>query len=348
MLNWTSVFDFDLQLAAPECVADVDDVQTWMATMALPWLGLAALATGHLILRRLKEGQRLLANVLLLCQLAYMALVLNTLQALDCVTLQTGEQVLEVSPDIVCWSSDRHRPLIVLGGFALLVYVAGIPAMFLAALEYFRRASRRGDLRRTRWWGRATAPLARRFKASHPRWILVIMTRKALLAAGVVLQTTRPGMQLTLTMSVLAASLFLQAKQRPYGPLLDDPRRGRLGRIADANLMEEASLVASLVVVAGGLAFNAAHTAALEGAPLGPRWLTLLDVVVIGSIGTCTVFVLLLTVLASRHVGMTRFQRRIAAKADVMSKRGVSSQSNPLFMKEHERKRTPVLRVESR
>lgn len=347
VLNWASLFDFDLQLAAPECVVDVDYAQTWIATMAVPWGGLVALAIGHAIVHGMKEGQRLLANILLLCQLAYMALVLKTLQALDCVTLQTGEQVLEVSPDIVCWTSDRHRPLIILGGAAVVLYVVGIPAAFLAALESFRRARRRESLRHTRWWSRATAPLARRFRATHPRWILVIMARKALLATGVVLQTTRPGMQLTLTMSVLAASLFVQAKQRPYGPLLDFRRRG-LGRVANANLMEEASLVASLVVVAGGLAFNAAHAAELQGVPLGPRWLVLLDVVVIGSIGACTAIVLSITVYASRQVGMSHHRRRIASKADVMSRGDVHLRSNPMFVKEYERGKTTMLHLESR
>lgn len=58
VLNGASLFNVDLRLTVPECVVEVEYVQTWSVVMAMPWVGLIALTAVHVALHGLRDGRR--------------------------------------------------------------------------------------------------------------------------------------------------------------------------------------------------------------------------------------------------------------------------------------------------
>jgi len=270
-LAWTNAFDFNVELLAPECVVAVDSAATWTAVMAMPVLGVVAMGAVHLVQRASTANDakgRFLSRLLLLCQLVYMVLVQKALEAIDCVTLPSGKQVLEASPEMECWAG-AHVALALGGVLALLVYVLGIPLLFAAAL--YAATTRGGG------WVDAVAPIAARFTPQYRWWMLVIMARKFMLAAAMTLNTTRPGFQLAFAALILAAGMALQARTRPYRHLLFGAGSGPGTRTAeislawwerwstDANLLEAVALAASFAVVFGAMLFLSGEAAVAEG-----------------------------------------------------------------------------------
>ncbi|MDP2324038.1 MAG: hypothetical protein Q8N51_08415, partial [Gammaproteobacteria bacterium] len=368
-LRWSALLDFDLELMAPECVINVDFTTTWLAVNVMPLAGIVVLAVFHF--GRGRRGNRtgwldlsearirtFLSSVMLLCQLVYMVLVVKALAALDCVSIPGGRQVLESSSSIVCWESKEHMPLMIGGAVAVLVYAIGIPLAFMWAMQRARDPHRSQSSRA--FWVAVTAPLSARFRPSHTSWILVIMVRKALIAAGVILQSTRPIMQLTLSIFVLAVALALQMRHRPYDTmskvLVEECGHARLkgivararrrvrsqgqtrapstgdqisptqgtaqaaapsawkqdtfvgvaARMADANVMEESSLLASIMVVAAGQMFLAADVSAQQNLGL-PDWsLALLDAGVVCVTAGSGLYITIITIVAAWIVNHQR------------------------------------------
>lgn len=351
VLSWSGVLDFELELLAPECVADVSYTAKWYAVVLVP-LGLLLLLAGVYLARgvalgvsrRLRPGRRrssssrraLVSNVLLLCQLLYMVLVVKALTALDCQELPDGSSVLEASADIACWSSSTHLLLAAGGVAALALYGAGIPLLFVGALRRTRREKdRRG------FWHAATAPLAARFRDAYPWWILVIMLRKSLVAAVAMLHTSRPTLQQCLNMMVLGVALAVQFRFRPYRLMargwrqslqvrksLGDPgqqtglppgvqtplRERALEALTDGNVMEESALTAAFMVTSAGMMFLALEEARREQAPMPAAVSGLLD--------TCIVLLMSLSalwVVAATLASMVYVNSKAAASAGLLS-----------------------------
>ncbi|MDP2324443.1 MAG: hypothetical protein Q8N51_10480, partial [Gammaproteobacteria bacterium] len=195
-LQWTAMFDFDLQLMAPECVVKVGYSVTWFIVNLAPIAALVVLAIWHASKHvQGVRGQRVqfLSRFFIICQLGYMVLVLKALAAIDCMRLPDGRYVLEANPQMECWTSEEHMPLMVGGGVAIAVYVIGILVVFNAAILAAQKEAGSGArLGRTAFWQQSTTVLSARFVPEHPRWVLIIMTRKMLIAAGVVMQSGRP------------------------------------------------------------------------------------------------------------------------------------------------------------
>lgn len=221
-LRWSALVDFDLQFAAPECVVKVSYLQTWGSVIATPLLGMLAIVLGRAVMlvaarrsveRRRHHLSRMLSDVLLLLQLMYMVLVTKVMEAFDCREVATGVWVLEAEASIQCWQPGDHSVLLTVGSFAFVGYVLCIPLLFVLVLSRARRGS--SDVLD---WQSAVVPLSERFKGSHSRWILVVMARKALIATVVIMQSSRPGLQLACTGCVLAVGLYMQGLARPYHP----------------------------------------------------------------------------------------------------------------------------------
>lgn len=309
-LSWTNAFDFSVNLLVPNCVVDVEYATTWAAIMATPVVALLLLLVVQRPWRRQGALDSFISHLLLLGQLMYMILVQKAVEAVDCVTLPNGKQVLEASPDMECWSG-KHALLAAGGVLAILVYVVGIPAGFCAALRRLRRATLGKDHER---WLRITDPL----RDETRDWVLVVMLRKLLLSAGVALNSSRPAFQLLISSAVLALALALQSRYRPYRSLLGDAAvRARLPPSArvllNANTMENSAMAASFVVVTGGLMTLNGKRAVEEGKMEG--WvLYALDAGVALAIVATTCYMIVLTVGAT-----VLLRRQAAGKAAVAS-----------------------------
>lgn len=346
-LSWTNAFDFNVELLAPECVANIEYGATWGITMMLPLVLLLVLLCVHVV--KVWRGDRqteaakhpilsFLPQVLLLCQMLYIVLCEKSFEVLDCITLPDGAMVLEANPRMTCWEGE-HVALAAGGAAGVLVYVFGIPAFFWRCMVL----ARRNTCTDKAVWQRAVAPITARFRSNHQQWMLLIMARKFALAATGILNSTRPGFQLAFASAILCGSLSLQASVRPYRNLSRDYRTNTANekpwhvawrKIAlSANLLEEVALLSSFAVVFGGLLFLTGYPATLDGT-LQPSTIEVVDVIVatVVVVSTLWVFISLgLFTWRGNHIRqVTPLDPKHKYSAENEQK-NVRIQDNPLF-----------------
>lgn len=166
LLRWSSAFELDVELLAPECFVKADFFNVWTSMMAMPLVAGAGLVIVHVILslrgelaerirvgngcrrrqawREIVEDQtrRLLSEILLLLQVVYVQLSVRALSALDCTPLADGTAVLDASPNVRCWEGP-HKALIPRAIVAIAVYVLGVPLLFALVLRWVRKTARK-------------------------------------------------------------------------------------------------------------------------------------------------------------------------------------------------------------
>jgi hypothetical protein len=263
MLQLMSIFNINIEITAPECSFDITYELKWTITMLLPVLALTIFGLIHVFayLRKRcilgqKENLHSHAPVMVSVSLTtmyylYLFLTRSTLDIFNCGPTDPpdGHTYLEVVFER-CWQAGGVQ--MTLFPFALItlgVYVVGYPAFVVAMLWRNKHLVKEDQLLRASGLGdtRLTNPRAYAFRKMFGKmynnfmpgkwyWILVVITRKALLAFTSLMFRRTPSYQLSVSLVVLFASFVLQVRHVPYMP----PKR-----YGEALLIHRAKVAAS-------------------------------------------------------------------------------------------------------
>lgn len=157
-METASVSDLDPEFIAPECIATaIDYVFQWMVLFLLPIAvagGLAVVHLGSVLAARLRkrhsgrevrfQARKRAGALFLVLQVLYLTLITKAVQAIDCSSLPDSTQVLDVTPNVVCWTGS-HWLLVGFGVLSILLYGAGIPTLFFFVLRHTRRKAKAID-----------------------------------------------------------------------------------------------------------------------------------------------------------------------------------------------------------
>lgn len=191
------------------------------------------------------------SSVLSVMYIAYIEITRNVLRIFECTgadnlgpddpeyALATSKYWV-IDPDMEC-RMGPHLVLYFAAGIPFLIVVTlGMPAMLFAFLSYQGDNIGKGKCTTTYVF------LYRSYRPGCQSWEVLIMARKALIAAiAVFAYTNGPGLQATMALGVLAGALSLHLWMKPFvttGPKL--------------NRLESLSLLSSFLTVFAGLVSN--------------------------------------------------------------------------------------------
>eukprot|EP00808_Paulinella_micropora_P017394 g3618.t1 len=243
-----SFANFNLDLFAPECSAQLNFWNKWALKLLIPWMVLSFFALVYLplcafpalrapfhrflwkISRASKEGPeverhepaggpgiefRFFFGIVKLTELMYTFLASTASAPFNCIYDQSGQRwVLRYNPSTDCFSKEWwHR--IPISIFFILLYAFGIPIYVGYSLYKVRGVELLSeDNRFIRRWGQ----LVLRFRPTYYWWSLVDFARKGsiVLLINFVYGASMRQLQITLAIIILGISLALQFFVLPY------------------------------------------------------------------------------------------------------------------------------------
>lgn len=153
---------------------------------------------------------------LMLMMMAYITLAKWGISVFDCFEQpnKPGTFNLDDAPYIQCFTSEWYK-LSALGGFAILLYVIGLPILitYIFFANYMRL--RMGDMQCLQRYGFLYKP----YRSGSPGWEVVILVRKSLLVLLTKMRSQSPYMQGVWSLVVYAFVIVVQARVAPYRQL---------------------------------------------------------------------------------------------------------------------------------
>lgn len=150
---------------------------------------------------------------LMLMMMAYITLAKWGISVFDCFEQpnKPGTYFLDDAPYIECYTSEWYM-LCALGGFAVTIYVIGLPILitYIFFSNYVR--VRMGDMQCMQRYGFLYKP----YRPGSPGWEVVILVRKSLLVLVTKLRSQSPYMQACWSLFIYAGVMMLQASVSPY------------------------------------------------------------------------------------------------------------------------------------
>ncbi len=251
LYNVLSAFNFNLELAAPECsVPDISTQQKFLMSIALPVGTLFLLSThvvcGYLYNRVIRQSGASLAWTHVNSTIAagtvafyflYMYITRVSLDVFNCAPTDPpdGNLYMAGRTDIICFESPVHKFMIPFAAATAVLYVIGFPAFILWLLrrnkllvvcDQVRRSfqmswrntkndsaeEKRGFAFRKRW--QRLYFLFRPERAHY--WITVILARKLAVAFTSLMFTTTPVFQMAASLLVMFFAFVAQVRNAPY------------------------------------------------------------------------------------------------------------------------------------
>eukprot|EP01138_Halocafeteria_seosinensis_P013173 gb/GECG01013454.1/.p1 GENE.gb/GECG01013454.1/~~gb/GECG01013454.1/.p1 ORF type:complete len:1419 (+),score=134.27 gb/GECG01013454.1/:1-4257(+) len=245
-LQMLSVFNFNLELAAPECYLEPAPPyeSKWIATMSVPLIAvgilfvLYAVHYGYKLLvlrapssRRHTHVNSLIATFIVIMYILYMFLTRMTLDVFNCAPTDPPDGKLYMSgmTDIVCGESSVHVHLLLpLAVISCIVYVAAFPLLSYMLLRRNKQVVKHDQILRAHQEGKSplTNPhyvFRKRFQRLYYLftpgkwyWISLILLRKFLIALTSLMFRTSPSYQLAFSLLVIFTSYVLHVRHQPY------------------------------------------------------------------------------------------------------------------------------------
>jgi len=245
VLSALSVFNLNLDLAAPECASpDLRYTDKWVAIMMLPLIIFSFFGLAHLgkyvykrwfkavaVEKRNSHLPTLVSTSLLMFYLLYLYLTRTTFDIFNCSPTDPddGYTYLEVVFER-CWESDTHKLLFPLALCTLVLYVLAYPALVFYILNKNKDSVKIDQLLRAKGLGdtrfestnaaydtrKSFSKLYYQFKPGKWYWQPVIVARKFMIAVTSLFFRGTPSFQMALIVALLFFSFAAQVKQRPY------------------------------------------------------------------------------------------------------------------------------------
>lgn len=269
-LSWTDFFagfSNGSSFLSLDCALDTDpggsskSIQRMLFNTLFPFVVILFLVSIYSILRMLKglqedySGQWPAVSILVVLYMSYLHLTRQLLQILYCVGVDEGGNPAVSSSTAKYWVEDTeikcyegsHALLLALVGAPLLFFISsGLPIGLMASLLALKKSMLMEDPRFVSTFGF----LYRGYKEDRLYWEVVVMIRKALLAAIAVFSYPLGGsLQGTLAAAVLVASIILHQLNLPYSE--EAPK---------LNFYELLSLSVSTFTFFAGVVFEDANT----------------------------------------------------------------------------------------
>jgi hypothetical protein len=246
-----SAFNLNIELVAPECaIPSFGFVMKWFATMSLPLVMVSLFLVVFVVQLLFKlccrnnkgvfknklwsHADPLVSMVVTGMYVLYLTLTRSTLDVFNCspVFPPDGQEYLSGQTDIVCWKSAVHLLLVPFGIVALAVYVIGFPLFAYLFTNRFKLMIRADQILRAK----GVNPLSEhmpehlaRFRRRWHRlyymfkpgtatkpWIVVLILRKAAIAASALTFRATPSYLLAMVLLVLFVSYVIHVRSQPY------------------------------------------------------------------------------------------------------------------------------------
>eukprot|EP01138_Halocafeteria_seosinensis_P015194 gb/GECG01015507.1/.p1 GENE.gb/GECG01015507.1/~~gb/GECG01015507.1/.p1 ORF type:complete len:3818 (+),score=398.83 gb/GECG01015507.1/:1-11454(+) len=246
LLQALSFFNFNLELAAPDCYMKPPPPYEvrWMSIMVVPLLAgglLGVVYVSHylyklLVLKR-PAGQRhthvnaLIATMVVIMYILYVFLTRMTLDVFNCAPTDPpdGNLYMAGRTDIKCFESSVHTELLLpLGIVALLVYVLSLPIGAIVLLRRNKEGVKQDQILRAHNVGnsRFTNPqytfrrryqrLYHLFRPGKWYWVLAILLRKFMIALTSLMFNASPIYQLSMALLVMFTAFAVHVRHQPY------------------------------------------------------------------------------------------------------------------------------------
>ena len=246
MFYMLSIFNINLEIAAPECYIEPQPAfeVKWIFAMAIPMGAFVLLATLYFIqylyrrhvLRYTRENWHthidpIVATGIIIMYVLYLSVSRRSFEAFDCTTTSPhgGTRYLAGNTDIECGESDVHTGLLLpLGIVGTVLYVAAFPLLSFILLRknrdtvMFDQTLRAHGLGMTPFenryfrFRRKFQRLYYLFKPEKWYWITLILSRKLFIALVTLLFRNWPTFQLSTALLILFASFVLHVTHWPY------------------------------------------------------------------------------------------------------------------------------------
>jgi len=243
LFRYLSIFNFNVELTAPECSFDVTYKEKWMFIEGLPLAALVLFGMLHCWLwfykRVIKQRTKklhshvsaLVGTALTMLYYLFMNITRTTLDVFNCSPTDPpdGFEYLEAVFVRCNEPGGLHLSLLPLAVVTLGLYTIAYPGLVAWILFKFRVEIREDQYLRAKSVGdtRLTNPRAYdvrkrfhklyyQFKPEHWYWTVAILVRKFLIAFTSLMFRKSPEFQLAMALLVIFVSYVLQVRNRPY------------------------------------------------------------------------------------------------------------------------------------
>ena len=261
-----SFFNFNIDLAAPECIAVFEYDQKWMLVEGVPLLIFAIMIVAvftkfaikafkrYVLHQRLNSGRKLCRHAsalvgltFLLIYYLYLSLTKYTLDIFNCNPMSPPEfengimvTYLDATFEQCYVEGGMHERLVGMAYVSMFVYTLGFPLttavlLFLYRKEAFAdqllRAQDLGKRRQTNdnWEVRKMfGKLYYMFKPHKFYWVVIIIMRKAMIAFTSLMFKKNPAFQLAMALLIMFMAYAAQVLHRPYMSMVERPEVIRL------------------------------------------------------------------------------------------------------------------------
>eukprot|EP00854_Cymbomonas_tetramitiformis_P000943 gene943-1458_t len=207
--QYTYEWSFYLQLSLPVCILVISlakyGVRHWWVTFILTVDDFEKKAM------LISSYNSMLATVLSFQEIVYHSLCIKCFQPWMCDSMGSHLSYLVIAPDIECWK-DRHLVMLAASSIGIVVYVFGTPVLFVTILHY---GSSKNLLQQPEFRQRYGF-LYVNFEMEWIYWELVMLLRRSLCAALLVLIAREPILQSLLAVIVLLVNLAAHYFARPF------------------------------------------------------------------------------------------------------------------------------------
>ena len=244
IFHMMSVFNFNLEITAPECsIPDLGYYTKWMFIEALPLAAIVMFSFGHVVLFCYKKFilcrsgkttghvNMMIGSLFLLLYYLYLYITRTTLDVFNCAPTDPYDGYTYLSVVFErCWEPGGiHLRLLPFAICTLVAYTLMYPAVVGVILRRYRflimedqllLAQNKGETRLTNPHAyhvrKRYHKLYYHFRPDYYYWILVVIARKFLIAFTALMFTKNPAFQLSISLLIVFTSYVLQVKNRPY------------------------------------------------------------------------------------------------------------------------------------
>jgi hypothetical protein len=244
LYHWLSIFNFNLDLLAPECsLPSFPYWQKWVVIEMLPLFCFLIFISFHLakvfhkrvVLGRTKKlhshGHRVIGYMIMAFYFLYLYITRTTLEIWNCTETDPpdGHEYLEAVFEKCYEPGGTQMMLLPWSIIFFFLYTVGYPAFCGLIIFSNVKKIKEDQMLRARNTGqtRATNPachefrkrykeLYYRYKPHHYYWMLLILCRKFLMAFTGLMFRKTPSFQLAIALLVMFAAYALQVRHQPY------------------------------------------------------------------------------------------------------------------------------------